>query len=176
MTEELTELWEKGSNAQVTSDGESDNFKEVLGKAIHIGKTKSDEIGKAASSQLSHEAGPWGRRPEEDEDQYRKRIYLQKVAETGDFDMRSLVGQAWARYLKVNKQEADKYKALGSMMTEKVAMRKKWAMEYTQAHKVGKSEVQKFQQVDVTKGTYMTFGALVVHYGGWNWQPAIDGG
>ena len=50
-----------------------------------------------------------------------------------------------------------------------------WAKKRFASSIEGKMEVESFRTVDTTKGTYMTFGATVTFYGGWEWPPAIEG-
>ena len=50
-----------------------------------------------------------------------------------------------------------------------------WAKEQYGYCLVEKSHEDSFRKVQVEKGTYMTFGGLVIDLGGWQWPPAVAG-
>ena len=42
-------------------------------------------------------------------------------------------------------------------------------------YSAGKEHLKSYQSVDTDMGEMLTFGAMVTLYGGWGWQPAVDG-
>ena len=98
----------------------------------------------------------------------------EKAGRTGEFNVRDAVGQHFARVHKKGTEEYNKYNALESRAEKKTLPRS-----------VGKNKIRKccdrkkfqreFSEVEQEKGIPMTFGALVVHYGGWACPPRSRG-
>ncbi len=99
---------------------------------------------------------------------------LGRLAETGEFDVRSPIGQVFGRAHAKGTPGHKEYQLCVSR-EEKRKFRENWAKEKYKDHVVKKNKEESFDTVDTTKGEYLTFGAIVVALGGWGWQPAIDG-
>lgn len=97
---------------------------------------------------------------------------MKKVGEEGVFELRDKVGQVWARNLKKDDALKSEYAKLSSK-DERAKFRADWAKHKFSSWSKGKAWEQSYAKADITKGTYMTFGGLVLHYGGWQWKPAI---
>ena len=100
--------------------------------------------------------------------------YLEEVARTGLFDIRDKVGQRFQRDHKPGSENHTKYSLLKSRQA-KAEYRKSWSQAKFKNHVEGKEHEESYTVIDSEKGSYKTFGALVVHYGGWGWPPAIKG-
>ena len=71
--------------------------------------------------------------------------------------------------------ESRKKYDLSKTRQEKQAFRESWAKtKYSKVFQEKQYE-QGYIRVDKHKGSYKTLGGLVMAYGGWTWQPAIDG-
>ena len=84
---------------------------------------------------------------------------MKEAATTGQFDLRSKIGQKWQKYLKKNMGEADAYKVLS--MPEKREKRAAWAKEQFSHVSASKQHVVTWREVDTKLGEYHTLGSLV---------------
>ena len=143
------------------------------GQVERIIADKADAIKKRVSLQ-SGVAGDQqqGRNPETDD---RATGSLKFAAEEG-FDLRGSVGQRFTKSLKKDPQQNAIYVGLKSRQ-EKADFRKLWASKkYDEATaSVGKSKQEGITIQEGVTGEFYSFGALVVKYGGWNWEPAVQG-
>ena len=150
----LEAFLEKSMQVEATEHSSTDKFGQLLQQTVKA--TRAQELDE----------------PEEDDKDVDpvKRL----AADTGDFNMRDKVGQAWAKYLKANPKKESEYK-VGTSMAQKAEQRKAWAKETYSHCKATKQHVKVFKEVDSRKGKMYTFGSLVISYGGWSWAPAIEG-
>ena len=58
---------------------------------------------------------------------------------------------------------------------EKKARRAKWVNEVYQHETKGKRFEDGYSRIERTKGKMYTLGGIVQLYGGWTWQPAVEG-
>ena len=54
-------------------------------------------------------------------------------------------------------------------------IRKAWGRKHFTVVLEQMDKVESYDEVDTTLGQYLTFAATVIEYGGWEWQPAVDG-
>ncbi len=98
-----------------------------------------------------------------------------RAATTGEFGTRSCVGQRFVRVHKKGTKKALEYLAC-SNRAEKAKFRADWAKaEYSDYARSGKKETKAWQDIDEEIGEHKTFGAIVQSFGGFEWQPAING-
>jgi hypothetical protein len=97
-----------------------------------------------------------------------------KAGTTGDFEIRDAVGQRFQREHKKGKSQHALYSKLADR-DEKRIYRETWAKKKFESSVQGKRFEQEYQTIDSTLGEYLTFGAVVVKYGGWQWAPAVAG-
>ena len=90
------------------------------------------------------------------------------------FDLRCAIGQKFNRWLAAKPDKQQEYKQCTSRQA-KADFRNKYASDRYQEHMQGKRQTKKLTQADQVKGSWHTFGGLVIKYGGWSWQPAICG-
>lgn len=139
-------------NAVPLTEGNLRVFTDVLEKA---GAMAEERLRKSEpTEELTAEATPF-----------------EKAGSTGEFDIRGAVGQKFQRQMKAGEHPGY------SEMTrdQKRAYREQWA-KTSFAHMVKtKTYTKNYQVVDDDWGEYMTLGAAITHYGGYQWQPAIDG-
>ena len=84
---------------------------------------------------------------------------MKEAATTGQFDLRSKIGQKWQKYLKKNMGEAEAYKVL--TMPEKRAKRAAFAKDQFSHVSASKQHVVTWREVDTKLGGYHTLGSLV---------------
>ena len=99
---------------------------------------------------------------------------LRQLATTGVFELRDAVGLKFQREHKPGSPARIEYDKNQSREA-KAEFRKAWAKRKYSAAQQGKTWAKSAQTADRDLGEIMAFGAMVVHYGGWQWQPAIEG-
>ncbi len=58
---------------------------------------------------------------------------------------------------------------------DKNIFKEAWAKaEFADHGKVGKRETKAWQDIDEEMGEHMPLGAIVKHFGGWTWEPAVE--
>jgi hypothetical protein len=99
---------------------------------------------------------------------------MEKLAETGEFDIRSSIGQVFTR---AHAKGTKGYNAYSNCKgwEEKREFRKRWCMDKFKDYLHSKNQSKAWSFVDETLGSYMTFGAIVQHFGGWAWAPTVQG-
>jgi hypothetical protein len=97
-----------------------------------------------------------------------------KAGKTGYFDIRDAVGQRFQREHKKGNIEHGIYSKIANR-DEKRLFRESWAKKKFESSLQGKRFEQEYQTIDTTLGEYLTFGAVVIKYGGWHWAPAVAG-
>jgi hypothetical protein len=99
------------------------------------------------------------------------------AAATGDFVSRNdPVGNAFNYDLKSDPIEAKLWKdAKAGGKEAKLLMKKNWATRRFAKMQSERTHSETFRTIDEEKGSYMTFGQIVVALGGWEWTPAIQG-
>ena len=60
-------------------------------------------------------------------------------------------------------------------MAEKCEFRESWARAKYAHIRTGKRYTKEYANIDINSGRYMTFGAVVLKYGGFAWKPAAQG-
>ncbi len=99
---------------------------------------------------------------------------LIEAATSGKFDTRDAVGQRFSKEHKPGSKAHQQYNLMKTR-AEKAAFREDWAKK-TFAHVLsGKTFTESYTSIDKSKGTYETFGGIVISFGGWSWQPAVLG-
>lgn len=101
--------------------------------------------------------------------------HYKEAGTTGQFDMRSVVGQYWARCLKRDDDLKEKYEKATGRKAKRL-FREKWAKDIFSQVDASKSFEENFQEINTTEGRYYTLGGLVDSYGGWAWPPAVRAG
>lgn len=96
------------------------------------------------------------------------------VATTGVFEMRGGVGQHFQRSHAKGQPLYTGYHGMATREAKRL-YREEWAKKEYAKYLVGKDHEKSYQVIDRDLGEMMTFGSLVVHYGGWAWQPAVAG-
>ena len=98
---------------------------------------------------------------------------LDILKRTGSFDSRGALGQTFRR-----EHENGHGKALYDMEVgreAKAKFRREWAARVFADVLQGKEYNSSWREVDRRAGAYLTLGAIVQAYGGWEWPPAIAG-
>jgi hypothetical protein len=95
---------------------------------------------------------------------------LQQVLDSEELDLRSGIGQSFARYLKANAAEGERYKNLkepGRTFQLKKEFRMKWVQaELAKVTTIKKGKLEEYQKVSIDAGTYEPLEVIVVHEGG----------
>lgn len=100
---------------------------------------------------------------------------LRAVIQKGNIPARSSFDSKFRREVKPGTPQHDEYKTLRTA-AEKQKFKLEWAEKLLDA-KVEKAKTFNKELVTTQrcKGKMLTFGALVVEYGGWEWPPAVEG-
>lgn len=96
------------------------------------------------------------------------------LADTGNFDIRDPIGQKFYEDHKAGTATHEAYRKCTGRESRKL-FREAWAKAKYGKIVHAKQQLRSWQTVDATKGTYLTFGRVVEHLGGWGWKPAVAG-
>jgi len=88
-----------------------------------------------------------------------------KLSEGQMFDPRGSVGQKWAKQKSTMTDLADEYKKCVGRAAQQ-SFKLSWARKMVEKERQ-KREQQTWSMVDVTRGEYLSFGAIVLREGGW---------
>ena len=99
---------------------------------------------------------------------------LEAVAITGQFDVRDSVGQHFSRSHGKGTDMHLKYHAINGRENKRV-YREAWAKKEYANYTEAKEHLKSYESVDTDLGEMLTFGAMVLLYGGWSWKPAVTG-
>ena len=99
--------------------------------------------------------------------------FTREVLEGDDHRPRVLM-QVFQREHKKGTAAYDEYKKQQGHEAKRL-FRERWAKAKYKDHVVGKSFERSWQTVDRSNGELLTFGAIVLKFGGWTWKPAIIG-
>ena len=106
------------------------------------------------------------------EDEKKESAYDEAIRLSGKFTMRGTVaGNAFYAGHKEGTPSGDAWQAA----TDKKAFKLEWATRMKQACVEKRRESQHYADVDETWGEFLTFGALVVSFGGFEWKEGVDG-
>jgi hypothetical protein len=98
--------------------------------------------------------------------------YDDAVAKNGKFKMRgTLAGNKFFGEHKDGTPDGDRWRAA----PDKMAFKKEWAERKKLECIETRKEEKSWQEIDETVGEYVTLGALVVSFGGWEWREGVDG-
>ena len=99
---------------------------------------------------------------------------MEKLAETSEFDIRSSIGQVFTRAHAKGTKGYNAY-IYCKGWEEKRKFRKPWCMDKFKDYLHSKNQSKAWSFVDETIGSSMTLVAIVQHFGGWAWAPAVQG-
>ena len=99
---------------------------------------------------------------------------LEAVAITGQFDVRDSVGQHFSRTHGKGTAMHNTYHAINGRENKRV-YREAWAKKEYANYTEAKEHLKSYESVDTDLGEMLTFGAMVMLYGGWSWKPAVTG-
>ena len=97
---------------------------------------------------------------------------LRKAVETGEFDLRSALGQQWTRALKNDKNLQVDY-AEHKSREDRRLFRNRWAQATLKKAVEKREHIQKVIHQELSLGEYLPFGMVVKREGGWKDASAI---